>query len=262
MKFEINKELLLEDYMQYMMDHWSNNDSINDVNFEKVKAAAQPIDNNIQDERIIDEFKPPKVGSNILKPVFPKFDDPEHTSLRMLRSFSKGHNLDYKTSVINAHNYMDELHHQENDWKVHGTNGNPKDSIEGAYQTSNAARNTDVNRFRTGYKMDAVTPYLTKENVPPVADMDLQQQTAMTIAGLSQHGNSKNHLQHFANMLRGDKQAGYEMYLTDHHTKPDVATINRWDGIYGKYNIDRTMKILDKRFSNEPNYLKELHKYK
>jgi hypothetical protein len=63
-------------------------------------------------------------------------------------------------------------------------------------------------------------------------------------------------------MLRGDKQAGYEMYLTDHHTKPDVATINRWDGIHGKYNIDRTMRILDKRFSDEPNYLKELHKYK
>ncbi len=258
MKIKINKKLLLEDWMQYMMDHYGEPGAE-----EYAKVHSQSLDDNIQDEHILDktekpDFKP-SPDAPVLKGKYNYFDDPEHTSMRMIRKVADKHHINYDKAIDNAHKYMKKLHHQENDYKVHGSNHVKGSTIEGAYQTSKKTLESAAKRFVRGYPeltMDA--PYLNINHPLPVKDMNLQQQTAMTIANLSQHGNSTNHLQHFPKMLEGNKQAAHEMYYLDHHTKPDLKTIQRWeriDPVPDHYN-HRAEKILMKRAlkNNDYNY--------
>jgi len=233
MKYIINKQLILEDYMQDMID-----------GIDSVTAIArngQDANEYVQDESILDKFKKPdpNIDTDVLQSKYPLFEDPNHTSLKMIRSIADQHNLPYDQSVQNAHTFMKNVGHIENDGNVHGGNHVKGSTIEGLYQTSEGQAQTARNRFNRDFDIGSVNaPYLDKDLKIPVADMDKQQQTALTIAGLSGHGNSSNSLQHFSKMLGGNESAARDMYFKDHHTRPDQNTLVRANGIFSKMKLN------------------------
>jgi len=233
MKYKINKNLILEDYMQDMMDGMDHSAA--------VAKHGVNIDQHLQDEHIINktlstQFDEP---GKFLKHKYPLFDDPDHVSMRMIRNIGNSHGIDYEKAVDNSHKYLSSVGHIENDGKAHGGNGVKGSTIEGLYQTSDDQAQTAKTRFSRNFKLDAAAPYLEKHSDIQVKDMTDKQQTAMTIAGLSGHGNSTNRLQHFSRMLDGDQKAAEDMYYKDHHTKPDPATYARAERIFDNMKLKR-----------------------
>jgi len=229
MKIKINKKLLLEDYMQ---------DMINGVEDPPSVRNAESIDSSIENERLLDHIvkSDGKPGSYV-KSKYDLFDSPDHTSLRMIKQLSKDAHIPYEQSVNNTHKYMKTIGHIENDNHVHGTNHVKGSTINGLYQTSDAQNQTDKNRFYKHFKLDGTADYLDRHKGLSTKDMNTQQQTAMTIAGLSKHGNSTNSLHHFSKMMDGDESAAKDMYFKDHHTNPDTKTRNRANSIFSNMHL-------------------------
>lgn len=230
MLYKINKKLILEDYFQDMIDGVSETDA---------KHGIEKVDSYVRNESYLDKTLPPEKGNNVIKTKYHLFDDPNHTSLRMIDKISDKYNINNNKAVDNAHTFMKSVGHIENDNKVHGGNNVKGSTIEGLYQTSDEQAQTAISRFHRDFTLDKSAPYLTKDGAISVKDMNAPQQTAMTIAGLSGHGNSSNNLKHFSRMLDGDEAAAKNMYYKDHHTKPDPATYSRAGKIFGKMKLDQ-----------------------
>jgi len=233
MKYIINKQLILEDYMQDMIDGMDNEKAI-ELNGYDTKQYIQ--DESLLDRTIKPEHAPTEKGT-YLKTKYDLFDTPEHTSLNMIRKIASDHHLPYEKAVDMAHRYMHTLGHIENDNHTHGTNHNEKDTIRGLYQTSDAQEHTAKTRFKRDFMLDHKNPFMDLQHGSHIKDMNAKQQTALTIAGLEGHGNSLNYKQHFSRMLAGDSKAAHDMYFQDHHTDPKADTYKRANTIFKQDGI-------------------------
>jgi len=216
MVLKVNKQLILEDYMQDMIDGMDSDDAVN--------KWGVPVEDETKYEHEKDKFIKPqstdKPGS-FLKSKYYLYDDPDNISYRMLDQIAHKHNVPFSKGIENSHEYMKELGHMENDYLPHGGNNVKDSTIKGLYQVSNDQLHTDKTRFTKYFTLDDEAPYMDRKTGLNVDQMDDKQQTVATIAGLSQHPNSNsNGLHRFSKMMNGDTKAGYDMYIHDHHTDP------------------------------------------
>jgi len=289
MKLELNKKLLLEDYMQYMMDHWSENDVDNDAAFEKVKKAGTPLKHYIQNERILD--KDPDIQGEPFPPIkpIPSADHPENNviperypyfdndSVEIIRNGMNGdvglHNQPFRISkgtleqgVQNTHDWQVRLGQTENSGYTHGgnipINGVKPTTAQGLYQFTNDTATTDLKRgLRDGVLHKETMPWVenatknlhyNKELGKYVSDVDVSKlsRPEMTNLSLAHQIGQGNGKYQFHNIPEGDTDAQLKQnYYKMHHTNPDAQTIRNATSVF-----KTPIKDIHIRPENENNY--------
>jgi len=287
MKLELNKKLLLEDYMQYMMDHWTNDPEANDKVFEKVKNAGTPINHYIQNERILGKdpevqdapfppIRPPvdpdHPENNIISNRFPYFDN---DSVEIIRKGINGDvgsiNQPFRTShvsleqgVQNAHDWQVRLGQIENSGFTGGknipTDGVKQTSATGLYQFTKDTATTDLKRgLRDGILHQETMPWVQQAsngltyNSPSskfnidVSNLNRQEMTNLSLAHQIGHGSGKYY---FHNIPEGNTDAQLKQnYYKMHHTNPDTQTIQNATSVF-----KTPVQNIHIRPENESNY--------
>jgi len=212
MIYKINKQLILEDYMQDMMDGMEHDDA--------VSKHGERVEHHVQDEKILDKYKTPTkpfTQGDILKP---KYDEFNKNSLNIIRDQSSRFNLPYEKSVDNSHRFMKTLGNIENSGNT--TGGNNYTSAKGLYQHTNDNVQTAVNRTsRILDKHADGNEWMKDAKVHKDANLlSRAQQTNMTMGNIAGHpysGTSKS-------IYSGDTTGQKDVYNRIHHTNPDKLT--------------------------------------
>lgn len=228
----IQKILILEDYLQDLMDGMSND--------EAIKHNGQKLEDFIQDERILDKTLPPEPNqSPELNPwLKPKYDEFNNKSLKIIRHYSNEFNVPYSEKTVNhAHKFIKAVGEIENSGKTIGQN--PFSSAKGLYQFTNDGIKTAAKRYirdLPDLARDTDTkPFLNDVFQNHDANrLPRIQQTNLALANFGGHGNGKYY---FDDVLKGDHVGAVKSYDKIHHTAPDIKTIALRNKVFNKYGI-------------------------
>jgi len=224
-----NRKLLIESYLQDLMDGYSNEDAIS--------RNGEKLDSYIKKERILDKTEIPNTRPSInpfLKDKYPLFN---HGTLDMIEKdlfnpMKNRHNLSLEKATDNAHSFFNIIGNIESDMRPNAHN---KDSsAAGLYQQTEPNANTAANRFWRDYNK----VYRDTEDISNLkrynydsSYLKVPDQTNLAYANLSGHGNGKYHFHH---VLEGNKKEQMEkIYFNMHHTKPDKNTTDRAYKFFG-----------------------------
>jgi len=268
MKLEINKELILEDYTQYMMDHWSNDPETNEANFEKVKVAGTPVKHYIQNERILNKdpeyhnkyiptrpaLDPDNYKNNIIPERYPYFNNDSVEIIRKGINGNVGHsnhpigtfqtsNVNLEQGVQNTHDWQVRLGQIENSGHTYG--GNKFTSAKGLYQFTDDTATTDLTRgIRDNLLHKETMPwvekaakdlYYDKEQGKYISNINVSELSRPEMTNLSlihqiSNGYGKHH---FHNIPEGNTEAQLKTnYYKLHHTRPDQLTIQNASKVF------------------------------
>lgn len=223
MIYKIKKHLIVESYLQDLINGVSNE--------EAIENNGESLDNHLQDEKILGQHQEPTKGSNILKS---KYDEFNKNSLRIIRDQSERFGLPYEKSVDNSHRFMKTLGNIENSGKTVGDNGFT--SAKGLYQNTNDSVTTGINRInRDMPKIARNMDWIDDAKIHKDANqLSRQQQTNLTMGSLAGHGNGKRY---FDSVLDGDVDGQKKVYNKMHHTNPNILTARVRDREFDKQSM-------------------------
>lgn len=225
----LNKKIILESYLQDLMDGVNNEDAVS-RNGEDVKSF-------VKKESILDKSEKPLESASktkFLKDKYPLFN---HNTLSMIDKDLNDHSknrvgLSLGKATDNSHKFFDKIGNIESDMRPDARNSDS--TASGLYQQTEPNAKTADNRLDRDYKQVARNTNIhekLKAFGHDARSLNTQEQTNLAYANLSGHGNGKYY---FHGVLDGNEKLQEKVYNEMHHTNPDKATYNRVDKFFKK----------------------------